>query len=79
MMVGMEVAVVDEAIELLEKANADLEPELLSADGARVLLRAYTRAERLAAFGVAALARKIDDAPNSPGSPGPRSAKPKRR
>lgn len=63
MMVGMEVAVVDEAIELLEKANADLEPELLSAAGARALLSAYARAERLAAFGVAALARKIDDAP----------------
>jgi hypothetical protein len=57
------VAVVEEAIELLEKANADLEPELLSADAARALLRAYTRAERLAAFGVASLARKIDDAP----------------
>jgi hypothetical protein len=57
-----EVALVDQAIELLEKANAELEPELLSAPAARSLLEAYARAERLAAFGVAALARKVDDA-----------------
>jgi 5-methylcytosine-specific restriction endonuclease McrA len=62
MMGHMEVAFVDEAIELLEKANADLEPELLSASGARKLLAAYARAEKLAAFGVAALARKLADA-----------------
>ena len=59
---GMEVAVVDEAIELLEKANANLEPELLSVSEARKQLKAYARVQRLAAFGVAALARKIDDA-----------------
>ena len=59
---SMEVAHVDEAIELLEKANADLEPELLSAPEARKRLRAYARAQRLAAFGIAALARKVDDA-----------------
>jgi hypothetical protein len=58
----MDVAVVERAIELLEKANADLEPELVSAPHAHSLLAAYTRAQRLAAFGVAALARKIDDA-----------------
>jgi 5-methylcytosine-specific restriction endonuclease McrA len=58
----MEVGFVDEAIELLEKANADLEPELLSASGARKLLGAYARAEKLAAFGVAAIARKLADA-----------------
>jgi len=40
----MEVALVDEAIELLEKANADLEPELLSGAAARKLLDAYARA-----------------------------------
>jgi hypothetical protein len=34
----MEVAPVQEANELLEKANADLEPELLSAPAARELL-----------------------------------------
>ena len=55
-------AAIDEAIELLEKANADLEPELLSVPGARARLKAYSRAQRLAAFGVATLARRIDDA-----------------
>lgn len=59
---AMEVALVDEAIELLEKANADLEPELLPAPAARKLLEAYVRAQRLAGFGVATLARKLDDA-----------------
>jgi hypothetical protein len=34
----------------------------LSAPVARKLLEAYARAETLAAFGVAALARKVDDA-----------------
>jgi 5-methylcytosine-specific restriction endonuclease McrA len=58
----MGMSYVDDAIALLEKANADLEPELLSAPDARELLDAYARAEKLAAFGVAALARKIDDA-----------------
>lgn len=50
-----------EAIALLEKANTEIEPELLTAARARELLAAYARAEKLAAFGVAALARKIDD------------------
>jgi 5-methylcytosine-specific restriction endonuclease McrA len=53
---------VEEAIEALEKANADLEPELLPAPAARRLLDAYVRAQRLAGFGVAALSRKVDDA-----------------
>jgi len=52
---------VDHAIELLEKANADLQPELLAAEDAQALMAAYARAERLAAFGVAALSRKICD------------------
>jgi hypothetical protein len=59
---GMKLAYVNEAIELLEKANTDLDPELLSLPDARELLDAYARAERLVDFGVAALARKIDDA-----------------
>ncbi|MGH2828840.1 MAG: HNH endonuclease [Actinomycetota bacterium] len=58
----MEVAVVDQANELLEKANANLEPELLGAADARELLESYARTQRLAAFGIAALARKLDDA-----------------
>ena len=57
----MEVVPVDEAIELLEKANADLEPELLSVPEAQARLKAYVRAQRLAAFGVATLSRKLDD------------------
>ena len=58
----MQAAFVDDAIELLEKANADLQPELLTAPVAKRLLEAYSRAEKLAAFGVAALARNVDDA-----------------
>ena len=58
----MEVSQVEEAVELLEKANADLEPELLSALAARRLLAAYARAGKLAAFGLATLTRKLDDA-----------------
>jgi HNH endonuclease len=57
----MDAALVDEAIELLERANADLEPELLEASHARKLLDRYARARRLVDFGVAALARKVDD------------------
>jgi hypothetical protein len=57
----MKSTFVNDAIESLEKANADLEPELLAAPDARKLLEAYARAEKLAAFGVAALARKLDD------------------
>lgn len=52
----------DQAIELLEKANADLEPELLDSAGARALLERYARARKLSDFGVAAIARKVDDA-----------------
>jgi hypothetical protein len=47
----METSHVEKAVELLEKANAELEPELLSAEAARELLGAYARAEKLAAFG----------------------------
>ncbi|MGH2828300.1 MAG: hypothetical protein ACRDKF_15175, partial [Actinomycetota bacterium] len=58
----MEFSHVDEANELLEKANANLEPELLTLASARELLASYARTQRLAAFGIAALARKLDDA-----------------
>ena len=51
----------EHAVELLEKTNAGLQPELLTAPDARLLLSLYARAEKLAGFGVAALTRKIDD------------------
>jgi 5-methylcytosine-specific restriction endonuclease McrA len=58
----METTPIAEAVTWLEKANADLEPELLTADMARKLLVAYARAEKLASFGKTVLARKLDDA-----------------
>jgi hypothetical protein len=58
----MEVTLVDEAIELLEKSNSGLEPELMDSSSARELLAAYDRAQRLCAYGVAALSRKLGDA-----------------
>ena len=57
-----EVAFVQEANELLEKANAGLEPELLTVADAKELLADYARAQRLVAFGVAALARRVESA-----------------
>ncbi len=50
------------AIEELEKENANLQPELLSAAHARELMAAYARAERLVSFGLAALSRKLEQA-----------------
>jgi len=54
--------IVTEAIQLLEKANANLEPELLTAESARRLLDEYARAEKLASYGKAVPARRVDDA-----------------
>ena len=56
----MDNALIDQAIELLEKANADLQPELLPAPLARKLLASYARARRLVDFGIAGLSRKMD-------------------
>jgi hypothetical protein len=58
----MDASYVEQAVELLEKANAGLQPELLPVDAAHRLLAAYARAEKLAGYGVAALASKRDDA-----------------
>lgn len=55
-------ALIDQAIELLEKANADLQPELMAAPEARRLLASYARARKLVDFGIAGLSRKLDDA-----------------
>jgi 5-methylcytosine-specific restriction endonuclease McrA len=57
----METHLIEEAIELLEKANADLQPELLAGPDARELLASYARVGRLADFGVASLTRKVND------------------
>ncbi|HEX2258725.1 MAG TPA: HNH endonuclease signature motif containing protein [Actinomycetota bacterium] len=57
----MGIGLIDQAIELLEKANEDLQPELLPAPGAHRLLTSYARARRLADFGIACLSRKLDD------------------
>jgi hypothetical protein len=58
----MESEFLSEAIELIEKANAGLEPELLASEHARELLGLYAKAERLISFGKASLARKVDNA-----------------
>ena len=52
----------DDALTSLEKANAELNPDLLPADAARELLAMYARAGKLVAFGEAVLARRVDDA-----------------
>ncbi|MCA1831800.1 MAG: hypothetical protein LC750_03510 [Actinobacteria bacterium] len=49
------------AIAMLEQANATLEPAALTADERREALRAYAQAQRLASFGVTALARAARD------------------
>src|ERR671919_3251683 len=51
-----------EAVEVLEKSNANLEPDLLSTESARRLLDQYARVEKLAAYGRTVMAARIDDA-----------------
>jgi hypothetical protein len=58
----MEIALLDESIQSLEKCNADLEPELMTAAAAREALARYARIEKLASYGETALSRKVDDA-----------------
>src|ERR687891_2616057 len=53
---------IHDVVEGLEKANANLEAELLPVDSARDLLDEYARAEKLVSYGKAVLARRIDDA-----------------
>ncbi|MEA2461790.1 MAG: hypothetical protein QOH90_1967, partial [Actinomycetota bacterium] len=52
---------VDAALELLEKENAGLDPELMTGAAARKLLSTYVKVGRAAAFGIAALSRKVND------------------
>ena len=58
----MKTSYADRAVELLEKANADLDPELMSIPDTKNQLETYARARRLIDFGIAALAGKLDDA-----------------
>src|SRR5918996_2834706 len=51
-----------EAVEVLEKSNANLDPDLLSTESARRLMDEYARAEKLAAYGRTVMATRIDDA-----------------
>src|ERR671918_496531 len=53
---------IHDVVEGLEKANANLEPELLTTDSARRLLDEYARAEKLVSYGKAVLAQRLDDA-----------------
>ena len=57
----MDSSQINDAIGFLQKANALLLPELLSTERARELMTAYSRAERLVAFGIAALSRKLNE------------------
>lgn len=57
-----ELACLEQALELLEKATATLEPELFDHASARVMLERFGRVRRLGDYGVAAFARKLDDA-----------------
>lgn len=52
---------IDEAIELIEKQNAELEPDLLDPSRSRMVLERYARARRLIDFGLAAVACTVDD------------------
>jgi hypothetical protein len=51
-----------QAGDFMEKSNAGLQPELMSAEDARAELENYVRVRRATDFGIAALTRKIKDA-----------------
>ena len=51
----------EEIVEQLEKENASLEPELLNLEHARQVLALYARVVKLGQFGVAAVARRVDN------------------
>ncbi len=61
----MEFSQLDDAVTLLEKANAELQPELLTVAGARERLEVYARARKLVDYGIAALAARIDRCPGA--------------
>ena len=57
----MNLARLLQVAEDLEEVNTELEPDLLTVALARDALAVYARIEKLATFGVASLARKVDD------------------
>ena len=57
----MQVDPLDEAIKWLEKANANLEPQLLNAAAKREQLVSYARVKKLASFGETQLAGYVED------------------
>ena len=57
-----DVDLLEEALALIEKVNANLQPELLAAPHARKVLALYAKGQKLFSYGVAALACKVDDA-----------------
>jgi hypothetical protein len=61
-MTDMDFDLLDQAEKLVEKFNADLEPELVTREVAHDLLQRYARINKRLAFGEAVLAAKLDDA-----------------
>jgi hypothetical protein len=57
----MELTPIQEAVTWLEKANANLDPDLMSAGTARGEFALYAQAEMLVAYGKTMLARKLSD------------------
>ena len=57
----MQLDVLEQAIELLEKVNADLEPDLMRASDCRRWLALSARADKLLGYGVAKVAARLDD------------------
>jgi len=53
---------IDDAIASLEKANADLQPDLFDENEARDMLAAFAQAEKLASFGKTMMAQRVQDA-----------------
>ena len=58
----MELRDIDEVNRQLEKCNIDLEPEVLDTDDVRELLAGYAKTKKLASYGEAMLAARLDDA-----------------
>ena len=56
-----EIELLDQAIELIEKANANIQPELIAHQYAHDLVDRYARIEKLGGFGITALADKVND------------------